>query len=86
MGSRDETAGRIEDLRGILERLCAADLTLAEAKTLSERLSDLLEPVDPGGGDVGQPDLAPPIVLPYNVSEGRRHEARPFEVTMLAVG
>lgn len=38
-----EQAERIQALRGLVERLCASDLTLTEAKVLRGRLSDLLE-------------------------------------------
>jgi hypothetical protein len=34
MGSSEERAERIEALRGLLDGLCAPDLTLAEAKPL----------------------------------------------------
>lgn len=47
-------AGRIEALRGLLERLSAPDLTLAEARVLRGRLSDLLGQGDRGEG-AGQP-------------------------------
>src|SRR5512135_2961939 len=46
MGSSEGRAERIEALRGLLERLCAPDLTLAEAKPLRNRLFDLLEQID----------------------------------------
>ena len=44
MGIQQERTDRIDALRGLIERLCAPDLTLAEAKVLRARLSDLLEP------------------------------------------
>ena len=43
MGSQQERTGRIEALRGLIERLSAPDLTLAEAKVLRGRITDLLE-------------------------------------------
>ena len=43
MGSQQEQAERMEVLRGPIERLSAPDLTLAEAKVLRGRISDLLE-------------------------------------------
>jgi len=53
MGSSEGRAERIEALRGLLERLCAPDLTLAEAKPPRTRLFDLREQIDrvrsPGG-------------------------------------
>jgi hypothetical protein len=59
MGSSEGRAERIEALRGLLERLCAPDLTLAEAKPLRTRLFDLLEQIDrgtkPAGGTSSQP-------------------------------
>ena len=62
MGSSEERAERIEALRGLLDGLCAPDLTLAEAKPLRTRLLDLLERTDrgtePAGGPPPQP-LAP---------------------------
>ena len=59
MGSSEGRAERIEALRGLLERLCAPDLTLAEAKPPRTRLFDLLEQIDrgtkPAGGTSSQP-------------------------------
>ena len=46
MGSQQEQAERMEILRGLIERLSAPDLTLAEAKVLRVRISDLLERED----------------------------------------
>jgi hypothetical protein len=43
MGSRDEKMERIEALWILMDRLCSPDLTLAEAKGLRGRLTDLLE-------------------------------------------
>jgi hypothetical protein len=44
MGNQQEQAERMEILRGLIERLSAPDLTLAEAKVLRGRIADLLEP------------------------------------------
>src|SRR5207248_76815 len=46
MGSQQERTERIEALRGLIERLSAPDLTLAEAKLLRGQISDLLERED----------------------------------------
>jgi hypothetical protein len=48
MGVPQEQRDRVEVLRVLIERLSAPDLTLTEAKLLRGRLSDLLEPQDPG--------------------------------------
>jgi hypothetical protein len=53
MGSSQERAEQIEALRGLLDRLCAPDLTLAEAKPLRTRLFDLLERTDRGREPAG---------------------------------
>jgi hypothetical protein len=50
MGSHREQTERIEALRGLIERLSAPELTLAEAKDLRDRLSRLLERADRHGG------------------------------------
>ena len=44
LGIPQERTDRIDALRGLIERLCAPDLTLAEATVLRGRISDLLEP------------------------------------------
>ena len=49
MRSISERDDRIEALRGLLEWLCASDLTLAEAKDLRGRFADLM---DRGDGKV----------------------------------
>lgn len=46
MGRQQEPAEQMEMLRGLIERLSAPDLTLAEAKVLRGRLSELLERED----------------------------------------
>ncbi len=43
MGSVSEHEDRIEALHGLLERLCAPDLTLTESKDLRGRLTDLID-------------------------------------------
>src|SRR5262249_31348337 len=43
MGVQQERIARIAALRGLIGRLCAPDLPLAEAEVLRARLSDLLE-------------------------------------------
>jgi len=43
MSQSVENAKRIEALRGLLDRLCAPDLTLSEAKAVRSGLSELLE-------------------------------------------
>ena len=50
MGSQQERTGRIEALRGLIERLSAPDLTLAEAKVVRGCISDLLERDNPPAG------------------------------------
>jgi hypothetical protein len=57
MGSPQEQAERMEILRGLIERLSAPDLTLAEAKVLRSRISDLLEREDQptGSGQTASP-------------------------------
>ena len=43
MGSQQEQSERMEILRGLIERLSAPDLTLAEAKVLRGCIAELLE-------------------------------------------
>lgn len=43
MGSPGKTSDRIEALRSMLDRLCAPDLTLSEAKELVPSLSNMLD-------------------------------------------
>jgi hypothetical protein len=50
MGRQQEQTERIEILRGLIEQLSAPDLTLAEAKVLRGRISDLLEREDRPAG------------------------------------
>ena len=42
MGSPEHRAARQELIQRLMLRLCASDLTLAEAKTLRDRLAELL--------------------------------------------
>ena len=44
MATPQEQTERLEALRGLIERLCAPDLTLSDAKILRGRVSELLEP------------------------------------------
>src|SRR4051794_12733139 len=46
MEDSDARAERVEALWGLLGRLCAPELTMAEAKSLRTRLIDLLEQID----------------------------------------
>ena len=50
MGRQQERTERMEILWGLIERLSAPDLTLAEAKVLRGRISDLLEREDQPAG------------------------------------
>ncbi len=43
MGARHEQTDQVAALRGIMARLCSADLTLAEANALRQEVSRLLE-------------------------------------------
>jgi hypothetical protein len=43
MDQPKERVDRIEILRGLVERLCGADLTLAEAKSLRMQVLNLME-------------------------------------------
>lgn len=43
MGIHGEPIERVEALRGLMDRLCAPDLTLVEAKLLRGRLAELLD-------------------------------------------
>ena len=73
MGIQQERTDRIDALRGLIERLCAPDLTLAEAEVLRARLSDLLEPDnEPAACD----QLASsPAFVPSRAWAGRRGTA-----------
>jgi hypothetical protein len=73
MGSQQEQAERMEILRGLIERLSAPDLTLAEAEVLRAHLSDLLEPdKEPAACD----QLASsPAFVPSRAWAGRRGTA-----------
>ncbi len=43
----EERADQIKTLRGLLDRLCSADLTLREAKVLRDQVFDFLERINP---------------------------------------
>jgi hypothetical protein len=49
MGNANERSERIEALRELMERLCAPDLTLAEATPLRDQLAALLAMSDEDG-------------------------------------
>ncbi len=51
----EERADQIKTLRGLLERLCSADLTLREAKVLREQVFDLLERINPMFSEASTP-------------------------------
>jgi hypothetical protein len=68
MESRERRAERIEALRGLLDRLCAPDLTLAEAKVLREIVYDLLEQRE-WGGKSGQAVVLPSVIPCYGHSD-----------------
>ena len=69
MGSPEERAEQIESLRGLLDRLCAPDLTLAEAKPLRTRLFDLLVRIDEGKAPTGGTP-SPPLARSSGRKEG----------------
>jgi hypothetical protein len=43
----EERADQIKTFRGLLDRLCSADLTLREAKVLRDQVFDFLEQINP---------------------------------------
>ncbi len=43
----EERADQIKTLRGLLDRLCSADLNLREARVLRKQVFDLLERINP---------------------------------------
>ena len=72
MGIQQERTDRIDALRGLIERLCAPDLTLAEATVLRARLPDLLEPdKEPAACD--QLASSPALVPSRGRGDGARH-------------
>ena len=79
MGSQQERTERMEILRGLIERLSAPDLTLAEAKVLRGRIADLLEREDQAGG-WGQ------MASSRGWGDGPRHEVWAPETSMQAAG
>jgi hypothetical protein len=76
---------RTEALRSLMERLCAPDLTLAEAKELRGRLSDLLETNDREAGPETGPS-SPPGVNFQAHGEGCRAAARWRDPSLRAAG
>jgi hypothetical protein len=85
MGSQHEQTERIEALRGLIERLSAPDLTLAEGEALRGRLSDLLERDDPPAGwDRGTP--SPSLAPPRGRCDGARPQTWSPEASMRAAG
>jgi hypothetical protein len=85
MGSQDEQTERIEALRGLIERLTAPDLTLAEANDLRGRLSDLLERGNRAA--VGERMTSSPVSAPsHDEAEGLRHHVWAPETSMRAAG
>jgi hypothetical protein len=51
----EERADQIKTLRGLLDRLCSADLTLGEARVLRNQLFDLLERINPVFSEASTP-------------------------------
>jgi hypothetical protein len=84
MGIQQERTDRIDALRGLMERLCAPDLTLAEAEVLRARLSDLLEPdKEPAACD--RLASSPVLVPSRGRGDGARHAVELPETSMRAV-
>jgi hypothetical protein len=73
MGSQHQPSERIEALQGLIERLSAPDLTLADATLLRSRLWDLLE-VDGTSAAWDRTDAAPGLVPGPRCREGTRNE------------
>jgi hypothetical protein len=85
MGNQDEQTERIEALRGLIERLTTPELTLAEAKDLRGRLSDLLERGSRAA--VGERMTSSPVSVPSNdEGDGPRHHVWAPETSMRAAG
>jgi hypothetical protein len=85
MGSQHEQTERVEALRGLIERLSAPDLTLAEAKVLRDHLSDLLERGNPPAGGARMTS-SPVLVPPPGRGDGPRHNMWSPETSMRAAG
>jgi hypothetical protein len=79
MGIQQERTEQIEVLRGLIEQLSAPDLTLAEAKVLRGRISDLLEREDQPAGR-GQ------VPSSRGWGDGARHEVWSPETPKRAAG
>jgi hypothetical protein len=85
MGSQDEQTERTEALRGLIERLSAPDLTLAEAKDLRGRLSDVLERGNHPA--VGERTTSSSVSAPsHDEGDGPRHHLWAPENSMRAAG
>ena len=84
MGIQQERTDRIDALRGLIERLCAPDLTLAEAEVLRGRISDLLE-VDKEPAACDQVASSPALVPSRGRGDGARHVGRSHETSMRTV-
>ena len=84
MGIQQERTDRIDALRGLIERLCAPDLTLAEAKVLRGRISDLLE-LDKEPAACDQLASSPALVPSRGRGDGARHAVELPETSMRAV-
>jgi hypothetical protein len=79
MGGQHEPAERIEALRGLLERLSAPDLTLADSKDLRDRVQDLL-------ASDSSVTPTPAVLPPRGRPEGALHEVWPVETSIRAAG
>jgi hypothetical protein len=85
MGSQQERTERIEALRGLIERLSAPDLTLAQAKVLRGRMSELLE----GGNRRGvwdQMSASPTMIRTDARGDGQRQEIRSSDPRIRVAG
>lgn len=85
MGSQHERMERIEDLRSLIQRLSAPDLTLTEAKVLRGRLSEMLERSGRPAGD-GRMSSCPDSVPSHDIGDGSRRSIWPLETSARAAG
>jgi len=51
----EERAAQIKTLRGLLDQLCSADLTLGEAKVLRDQVFEFLERINPVFSEASTP-------------------------------